>query len=203
MTSSGCWALGKHFTCYLHSWLQVEFFCGMIHSQCCSNRTNQSKSAVARRVVSTALKYLLFKRLKKHNDVNLTCIYTSMFGRSPSTDFHPGFSVSPLYYSEKIRCICSVHDLVFWYADAQPRLSPGISVATALTNAVTMYSLLSENQIRLKLGLGPKSKILQSIYLLCQHSAPFVCTAGRGSGKCTLASRDGFLSHGGCGDGCR
>lgn len=111
---------------------------------------------------------------------NFTCVYTSVFGRSPSNDFHAVFSVSPLYYSEKIRCICSMHDLVFWYADAQPRLSGGISVATALTNAVTMYSLLSENQIRLKLGLGPKGKILQSIYLLCQHSAPFVLCALQG-----------------------
>lgn len=36
-----------NFTCYLHSWLKVEFFSGMIHGQCCSNRTNQSKSAVS------------------------------------------------------------------------------------------------------------------------------------------------------------
>lgn len=109
---------------------------------------------------------------------NLTCIYTTpVFGRSPSNDFHALFSVSPFHYSEKIRCICSAHDLVFWYADAQPRLSRGISVATALTNAVTMYSLLSENHIRLKIGTRSKKQntainlltvsALSSVFLLC------------------------------------
>lgn len=89
---------------------------------------------------------------------NLTCIYISVFGRSPSNDFHAVFSVSPLYYSEKIRCICSVHDLVLWYADAQPRLSHGISVATALTNTVTMYSLLSEHRSDWNWDLVQKAK---------------------------------------------
>lgn len=37
-----------------------------------------------------------------------------------------------------------------------------------------MYNLRSENQIRLKLGLSPKNKILQSVCLLCQHSDSFL-----------------------------
>lgn len=130
---------------------------------------------------------------------NLTCIYICMFGRNASNYFPIVFSKSPVYYSEKIWCICSVHDLAFWYADAQPCISSRISVATAFTNYVTMYNLLSEKQIRLKLGLGPKNKIT-AINLLTVSAFRFVSvmyTAGKGSGKYALASRNGFPSHGG------
>lgn len=129
---------------------------------------------------------------------DLTCISICLVGRSPSNYFHIVFSKSPVYYSEKIWCICCAHDLAFWYADAQPCLSCQISVATASTNYVTMYNLLSENQIRQK--IGPRSKKQKTaINLLTVSALRFVSvtyTAGKGSGKHARASRNGSLSHG-------
>lgn len=200
------WKISPKFD--LGSWLKVEFFPepGAIHSQRCSSRRKQSKSAVSQACSLNCYKMFSFRiafktrQCRFEHSLQIWPVCVSACLEEARKIISIFFSVSlQFYYSEKIWCICSVHDLAFWYADAQPCISSQISVATAFTNYVTMYNLLSENQIRLKLGLSPKNKILQSICLLCQHSNSFLLHTlqGKEVENNTLASRNRFLSHGG------